>query len=86
MARLPAAGCIRIMTRHTRTAGARPGDRIEVRGIPGAPVRQGHIVDVLGRTGHEHFRVRWNDGRESLFFPSEGAMIVHRRGHVEDRP
>jgi hypothetical protein len=84
MARRAAAGCIHRMTRHAPTAGAHPGDRIEVRGIPGAPARQGRIVEVLGRTGHEHFRVRWNEGRESLFFPSEGAIIVHPSGHREE--
>jgi hypothetical protein len=85
MARPAVGGCMRRMTRHTPTAGARPGDRIEVRGIPGAPARQGRIVEVLGHAGHEHFLVRWNEGRESLFFPTEGAIIVHPREQREDR-
>jgi hypothetical protein len=67
------------------TAGARPGDRIEVRGIPGAPARQGKILEILGRPGHQHFRVRWDEARESLLYPTEGAVIVHARARRRAR-
>jgi hypothetical protein len=40
--------------------------------------RMGEILDVLGEPGHEHYRVRWEDGRETVFYPSSDATI-HRR-------
>lgn len=55
---------------------ARPGDWIEVRGVPGQPPKRGEIVEVLGRPGHEHYRVRWDARHESIFYPSEAASIV----------
>jgi [lysine-biosynthesis-protein LysW]--L-2-aminoadipate ligase len=56
---------------------ARPGDVIEITGhaVGDAP-RLAEIVEVLGDAGHEHFRVRWEDGHESIFFPGEDARIV----------
>jgi len=62
----------------------RPGDTIEVRGIPGAPTRRGTIIDVLGEGVHLHYRVKWDEAHESLFFPGagEGVHVFHpRRPH-----
>jgi hypothetical protein len=33
------------------------------------------ILEVLGGPGHEHFRVRWEDGHESVYFPGVDAVI-----------
>ena len=61
------------------TPGVRPGDIIEVHEHRvGEKGRSGEILEVLGESGHEHYRVRWDDGRESLFYPSSDATI--RRG------
>lgn len=38
--------------------------------------RRGEILEVLV-TGGEHYRVRWDDGRESLLFPGPDAHVVH---------
>jgi hypothetical protein len=35
------------------------------------------ILEVLGEEGHERFRVRWEDGHESIFFPADDAVIHH---------
>jgi hypothetical protein len=53
------------------------GDRIEITGhaVGDAP-RSGEVVEVLGESGHEHFRVRWEDGHESISFPAEDAVVV----------
>lgn len=59
---------------------ARPDDWIEVDGLPGWAPRRGQILEVLGRPGHEHYRVRWDEEHESIFFPTEGTAIVHHRG------
>lgn len=59
--------------------GARPQvrDWIEVSGLPGRPPRLGQVVEVLGRPGHEHYRVRWDEEHESVFFPTEAFRVVH---------
>jgi hypothetical protein len=45
------------------------------------PVRKAEILEVLGEPGHQHFRVRWDDGRESIFYPPSDAIIrPGRRG------
>ena len=38
--------------------------------------RRGEILEVL-LTGGEHYRVRWDDGHESLLFPGPDARVVH---------
>jgi hypothetical protein len=54
----------------------RPGDRLEVSSPSGASAQCGEIVEVLGGMHHEHYRVRWDDGHESIHFPSDGTRIV----------
>jgi hypothetical protein len=53
------------------------GDRIEVSSPGGGLPRRGLIVEVLGGPGHERYRVRWLDDRESIHYPSDGTRI-HR--------
>ncbi len=59
---------------------AEVGDRIEITGhaVGNAP-RNGEITEVLGEPGHEHFRVRWEDGHESINFLAEDAVIRRPR-------
>jgi hypothetical protein len=52
------------------------GDWLEVAGVPGCPARHGLVLEVLGRPGHEHYRVRWDEEHESLFFPTEGVHVL----------
>jgi hypothetical protein len=56
---------------------ATAGDWLEVAGLPGRPPRRGQVIEVLGGEGHEHYRVRWDEKHESLFYPTEGVHIVH---------
>jgi len=52
------------------------GDRINITGhVVGDSPRAAEILEVLGEPGHEHFRVRWEDGHESIYFPAEDAVI-----------
>jgi hypothetical protein len=37
--------------------------------------RIGEILEVLGQPGHEHYRVRWDDDHESVFYPSSDSTI-----------
>lgn len=55
---------------------ARAGDTVSVEShrIHGGR-RTGTIVEVLGTPGHRYFRVRWQDGRESVFHPGPDAVV-----------
>lgn len=56
------------------------GDQIVIHGHRlGEPSRTGEILEVLGAAGHEHYRVQWDDGRESIFTPGSDAVIRHAR-------
>jgi len=62
-----------------------PGDRIETRGVHGQAPRRGEIIEVLGREGHEHYRVRWDEQHESIVYPADGVIVTpgpgrHGRG------
>jgi hypothetical protein len=63
----------------TQTASeTRPGDVVVVEGHRvGEGRRIGEILEVVGEPGHEHYRVRWDDDRESVFYPSSDA-VIHR--------
>jgi hypothetical protein len=54
------------------------GDRLVVESIHvGQPRREGEVVEVVpGDSGHEHYRVRWDDGHESIYFPSSDCHVV----------
>jgi Domain of unknown function (DUF1918) len=58
------------------TAGTRVGAVIEIHEHRlGEKPRTGEILEVLGGPEHEHYRVRWDDGHESIFYPSGDATI-----------
>ena len=63
----------------------RVGDWLEVAGLPGNASRRGQIIEVLGRPDHVHYRVRWDEQHESLFFPADGVH-VHAASRTEPRP
>ncbi len=56
---------------------ARAGDWLEVRGVAERPSRRGEIREVLGSPEHPHFLVRWDEGHESIVYPSDHEAIVH---------
>jgi hypothetical protein len=47
-----------------------PGHRV------GEHERTGEILEVVGDPGHEHYRVRWEDGHESVYYPSSGDAVI----------
>lgn len=63
-------------TRSSSRRPGRPGDWLEVKGVPGQAARSGQILEVLGRPDHPHYRVRWDEKHESIVYPTEGASIV----------
>jgi hypothetical protein len=55
------------------------GDLVVVTGHRvGEPERTGEILEVLGEPGHCRYRVRWDDGHESIFYPGSDAIVRHR--------
>lgn len=54
------------------TAPKKAGDRIttEKRGHGGPRLRSGVIIEVLGTAEHEHYLVRWDDGKSSMYYPA----------------
>lgn len=54
------------------------GDEIVVDNMSlGHPPRKGQVVEVLGSGDDTHYRVRWDDGFETVFFPASTAHAVH---------
>lgn len=44
----------------------------------GEPVRRGEVLEVLGvGSGSVHYRVRWHDGRTTIFYPATTAHTIH---------
>lgn len=56
---------------------AEPGDLVVVHGhSTGDPGRTGVILEVLDpASGHEHYRVRWDEEHESLYWPGSDATV-----------
>ena len=56
---------------------AKKGDLIVVNpSRVGGPAREGKIIEVIEGDLRVHYRVRWNDGHESLFAPGAGAARI----------
>jgi CBS domain-containing protein len=56
---------------------ARIGDEIVVESqVVGRPPRRGRVQEILGDADTEHFRVRWEDGHESVYFPGADGHVV----------
>lgn len=51
----------------------------------GEPERIGEILELLGEPGHQRFRVRWDDGRETLFYPGSDAIVRHSSRRVSTK-
>jgi len=67
---------------------AKPGDVVVVHGhTTGDPGRTGVILEVLGGgSGHEHYRVRWDEEHESLFWPGSDATVRPGTGRRQRAP
>ena len=56
---------------------ANRGDQIVIETVTlDAPRRRGEVVEVLGQGDREHYRVRWQDGHESVYFPGPDARVM----------
>ena len=53
------------------------GDRVVVESERvGQAAREGEILEVLGTEAVVHYRVRWDDGHETTFYPSAGSLRI----------
>lgn len=60
---------------------ARAGDRIVVESeTVGTPTREGEVLEVMEGEIGVRYRVRWEDGHESIFTPSAGSVRVIAKG------
>ena len=58
---------------------ATTGDRIVVETATlDRPRREGEVIEVLGSGDGVHYRVRWNDGHESIYYPGADAHVVEK--------
>ena len=56
---------------------AKVGDEIVVdAALVGGPQRNAEILEVLDVGGVVHYRVRWDDGHEAVFFPGTDAHVI----------
>ncbi|NMH97620.1 DUF1918 domain-containing protein [Pseudonocardia acidicola] len=42
------------------------------------PPRRGEVLEVLGVADMCHYRVRWQDGHESIYYPGPDSHVVPR--------
>jgi hypothetical protein len=60
----------------TDIRAGRKGDVVVISGHRvGEHERLGEILEVLGDGERTHYLVRWDDGRESVFYPGSDAAI-----------
>jgi hypothetical protein len=53
------------------------GDRVSMESErTGQPAREGVILEVLGAGEGAHYRVRWDNGHETTFYPSAGSIRI----------
>lgn len=57
---------------------AQVGDEIVVDNMQlGHPPRKGRVLEVIGTGDDQHYRVEWDDGHVSVFFPAATSHAVH---------
>jgi hypothetical protein len=51
------------------------GDRVRVESeSTERPARTGVVEEVVHGTAHPRYRIRWDDGHESIYTPAAGAL------------
>ena len=56
---------------------AKVGDRVVTEGAHvDAPRRIGEVIEVRHSDGEPPYRVRWEDGHESLWYPGADSHVV----------
>jgi hypothetical protein len=56
---------------------ATTGDQIAIETTTlDTPRRRGEVIEVIGSGDREHYRVKWQDGHESVYFPGPDCHVV----------
>jgi hypothetical protein len=56
---------------------AKAGDQIVIETATlDVPRRSGEVLEVIGEGERTHYRVRWQDGHESVYIPGPDARVV----------
>jgi Domain of unknown function (DUF1918) len=56
---------------------AHVGDHIVVESRKvGGGRKTGEVIDVIDGSGSQHYRIRWDDGHESVVYPSTDAFVT----------
>lgn len=56
---------------------AEQGDRIVIETTTlDTQRRSGEVIEVIGQGDRRHYRIRWLDGHESVYFPGPDARVV----------
>jgi hypothetical protein len=56
---------------------ANVGDRVVIESNKvGSARKTAEVLEVINGTGGEHYRVRWDDGHESIIYPSSDASVL----------
>ena len=55
---------------------AKQGDQIVIDTTTlDALLRHGEVIEVIGQGERKHYRIRWQDGHESVYFPGPDARV-----------
>jgi hypothetical protein len=47
----------------------------------GDPQRKAEVLEILNVGDVVHYRIRWDDGHEALFYPGPTTHVVHLPGN-----
>lgn len=63
------------------------GDRIQILGQNvGSPSREGEILQVMEGTVSVRYRIRWQDGHESVLSPGGGSAVILPSSRKASKP
>jgi hypothetical protein len=66
---------------------AKVGDHIVIESERvGQPGREGVVLEVLSPETSIHYRVRWADGHESIFYPGPAGVNIPPGGKAAEPP
>ena len=58
------------------------GDKIIVEGRAlGDPRRTGEVLEIRDNGGVRHYRIRWDDGTDCVFYPSSDTQFLRPGAH-----
>jgi hypothetical protein len=60
-----------------------PGDHVLAEAkSTGRTARRGVVEEVVGDDQHPRYRIRWEDGHETIYTPTDGALRAETAGRA----